>query len=171
MREPLAGVEVERLDLGLGRSAHRAVVALPGGSTVLAVVTHLHHTVDGAAERDRQTGTLLDWLDRRPADRCAHRDGRLQRRPREPTHARMVGAGYRSAYAEANGAEPAVTWPSGLQAPAMDTDGDPGCLDYIWVRGAVRVESARLAFDRPDPEDPTLYPSDHLGISARLEIG
>jgi endonuclease/exonuclease/phosphatase family metal-dependent hydrolase len=34
-----------------------------------------------------------------------------------------------------------------------------------------RVESARLAFDRPDPEDPTLYPSDHLGISARLEIG
>ena len=58
----------------------------------------------------------------------------------------------------ANGAEPAVTWPSGLQAPAMDTDGPPGCLDYIWVRGAARVESARLAFDRPDPEDPTLYP-------------
>ena len=23
----------------------------------------------------------------------------------------------------------------------MDTDGEPGCLDYIWVRGAVRVES------------------------------
>jgi hypothetical protein len=28
-----------------------------------------------------------------------------------------------------------------------------------------------LVFDRPDPEDPTLYPSDHLGISARLEVG
>ena len=39
---------------------------------------------------------------------------------------------------------PAVTWPSGLQAPAMDTDGDPGCLDYIWLRGAVAVEEARL---------------------------
>ena len=83
----------------------------------------------------------------------------------------MTSAGFRSAFAEANGTEPAVTWPSGLRAPAMDTDGDPDCLDYIWVRGAVRVESARLAFDRPDPEDPTLYPSDHLGISARLEIG
>ena len=64
-----------------------------------------------------------------------------------------------------------MTWPSSLQAPAMDTDGRPGCLDYIWVRGAVRVESARLCFDRPDPEDPTIYPSDHLGIAARLEIG
>ena len=53
----------------------------------------------------------------------------------------------------------------------MDTDGEPGCLDYIWVRGAVRVASARLAFDRPDPDDPTLYPSDHVGISAQLEVG
>ena len=53
----------------------------------------------------------------------------------------------------------------------MDTDGDPGCLDYVWLRGAVRVETARLVFDRPDPEDPTLYPSDHLGLATRLEIG
>jgi hypothetical protein len=56
-------------------------------------------------------------------------------------------------------------------APAMDTDGDPGCLDYIWLRGAADVESARLAFDHPAPGDPTLYPSDHLGISAQLVIG
>jgi hypothetical protein len=53
----------------------------------------------------------------------------------------------------------------------MDTDGVPECLDYIWLRGDVRATSARLAFDRPDPEDPTIYPSDHLGISAMLEIG
>ena len=91
--------------------------------------------------------------------------------PAESTYQRMLAAGYKSSYAEANGAEPAVTWPSGLQAPAMDTDGSPRCIDYIWVRGAVAVESARLAFDRPDPEDPTLYPSDHLGISAHLAIG
>jgi endonuclease/exonuclease/phosphatase family metal-dependent hydrolase len=91
--------------------------------------------------------------------------------PGEPAPARLREGGFQSAYATANGSEPEVTWPSGLQAPAMDTDGDPDCLDYIWVRGAARVESAGLAFDRPDPEDPTLYPSDHLGISARLEIG
>ncbi len=91
--------------------------------------------------------------------------------PAEPAYARMTGAGFRSAYAEANGAEPAVTWPSGLQGPAIDDDGDPGCLDYIWVRGPIRVMSARLAFDRPAVDDPGLYPSDHVGVAARVEIG
>ena len=56
-----------------------------------------------------------------------------------------------------------MTWPSGLQAPGMDTDGDPGCLDYIWVRGSAEVDEARLVFDRPAAGDPTLYPSDHFG--------
>ena len=75
--------------------------------------------------------------------------GDFNARPREPAHARMLAAGFRSAHAEANGAEPAITWPSGLVAPAMDTDGAPGCLDYVWVRGAATVESARTVFDRP----------------------
>src|SRR6185295_18464130 len=51
IREPLVGAEVERLDLGLGRAAHRARIELPGGTTVLVAVTHLHHAVDAAAER------------------------------------------------------------------------------------------------------------------------
>jgi len=171
IREPLAATQVDRLDLGLGRATHRAVVALPGGSTVLVVVTHLHHTVDGDAQRDEQTTALLGWLDEAPRADATIAMGDFNADPGEPTYARMRAAGFVSAFAEANGAEPAVTWPSGLQAPAMDTDGDPDCLDYIWLRGAARVVDARLAFDRPDPLDPTVYPSDHLGISAHLEIG
>jgi endonuclease/exonuclease/phosphatase family metal-dependent hydrolase len=171
VKEPLAATEVERLELSMGRSAHRSVVTLPNGATVLVVVTHLHHEVDGASERDAQAAAILGWLAGARASDATIAMGDFNADPREPTYARMVRAGFRSAYAEANGAEPAVTWPSGLQAPAMDTDGDPDCLDYIWVRGTARVVDARLAFDRPDPEDPTLYPSDHLGISAHLEIG
>lgn len=171
VKEPLAATEVERLELSMGRSALRTIVALPHGASALVVVTHLHHAVDAAAERDSQTVAILDWLAGARASDATIAMGDFNADPREPTYARMVGAGFRSAYADANGAEPAVTWPSGLQAPAMDTDGDPDCLDYIWLRGAVRVIDARLAFDRPDPEDPTLYPSDHLGISAHLEIG
>ena len=53
----------------------------------------------------------------------------------------------------------------------MDTDGEPDCLDYIWLRGAVAVDEARLAFDRPAVGDPTLYPSDHLGVVARVAVG
>jgi len=91
--------------------------------------------------------------------------------PLEPAHARMRAAGFASAYAVANGSEPLVTWPSGLQAPAMDTNGQADCLDYVWVRGAVAAEDARLVFDRPAVGDPTLYPSDHFGVAAHVRIG
>ena len=171
VREPLPATETDRLDLGLDRSAQRAVVGLPAGSSVLAVVTHLHHLGPDEAARDGQTAAILTWLEGAPETDATILMGDFNADPAEPTPLRLRAAGFRSAYVEANGAEPAVTWPSGLQAPAMDTDGDPECLDYIWVRGAARVESARLVFDRPDPEDPTLYPSDHLGIATILVIG
>ncbi len=171
VREPLTPASPERLELSHGRSALRALVALPGGATVLAVVAHLHHVVDGDAERDAQTHALLDWIETAPAADAVVAMGDFNADPAEPTYARMTAAGFRSAHAEAHGTEPAITWPSGLQAPAMDTDGEAGCLDYVWVRGAVRVADARLVFDRPHPDDPTLYPSDHFGIAAQLEVG
>jgi endonuclease/exonuclease/phosphatase family metal-dependent hydrolase len=171
VRSPLAGRDVERLDLGLQRSAVRTVVDLPAGSSVLVAVTHLHHVPADEAARDEQVAALAEWLAAAPATDATIALGDFNAGPDEPAYARMRGAGFRSAFAEANAHEPAVTWPSGLQAPAMDTDGSPECFDYVWVRGAAQVADAHLAFDRPHPDDPTLYPSDHLGISARLEIG
>lgn len=170
IREPLAGRDVERLDLGLQRAAHRTVIDLPAGLRLLVAVTHLHHAVPATAERDEQAGALIDWLASAPDTDATIVMGDFNADPAEPAYARMVAAGFRSAFTEANGAEPAVTWPSGLQAPAMDTDGDPDCLDYIWLRGAARAVDARLAFDRADPDDPSLYPSDHFGVAAHLEI-
>jgi len=171
LREPLVGIQPERSDLGLGRGANRVLIELPGGVRLVAAATHLHHTVDGAAARDDQVRMLLDWLEKAPTADAAIVVGDFNADPTEPTYARMEAAGFRSAHREANGAEPAVTWPSGLQAPAMDTDGEPGCVDYVWIRGAIHVESARLAFDRPSVDDPTLYPSDHFGVAATLAVG
>ncbi|MHB8400224.1 MAG: endonuclease/exonuclease/phosphatase family protein [Candidatus Limnocylindrales bacterium] len=176
VRAPLVGTGIERLDLGRGRSAHRARIALPGGTGVVVAVTHLHHPPAAAAERDEQASALIDWLAAAPARDPAVTDGTIvmgdfNAPPNEPTYARMRAAGFRSAHFEANGREPAVTWPSGLQAPAIDTDGDPNCLDYIWVRGAIRIADCRVVFDRPAADDPTLYPSDHFGLAAHLEVG
>jgi endonuclease/exonuclease/phosphatase family metal-dependent hydrolase len=171
VKAPLAAAAEERLDLGSGRSAIRARLALPGGATVLVTVTHLHHLPVDEGVRDEQASLLLDWL--AAAGDC---DGQIvmgdfNAEPVEPAYARITGAGFRSAFLAANGHEPEMTWPSGLDAPAKDVDGEPGCLDYIWVRGAITVESCRLAFDRPAVGDPGLYPSDHLGLSARLGVG
>lgn len=171
VREPLPFDAYDRLDLGLNRSAHRVVMTLPGGATVLMAVTHLHHEVPDAEERDAQAASLVAWLGAGPPTDAQVVVGDFNAAPHEPVYARMRAAGFRSAYVEANGAEPAVTWPSGLQAPAMDGDGDPGCLDYIWVRGAAAVSAARIAWDRPAVHDRTLYPSDHFGLVADLAIG
>jgi endonuclease/exonuclease/phosphatase family metal-dependent hydrolase len=170
VKAPLVARDPERLDLGQSRAAHRVRLALPGGSDLVFAVTHLHHPTDAAADRLRQVEALVAWLDSTPPHDALIAVGDFNADPDEPAYERMRQAGFRSAYAEANGAEPAVTWPSGLQAPAMDTDGDPSCLDYVWLRGAVVAEDARLVFDRPAVGDPGLYPSDHLGIAARVRI-
>ena len=168
VREPLRADDGDRLDLDYRRSALRVPVALPSGRLDF-VVTHLHHEVPDEAMRAEQARKLTAWL----ADITWPLVvvGDFNAEPVEPAYQLMRDAGFTSAFAAANGAEPDVTWPSGIKAPGMDTDGDPGCLDYIWVRGAIKVDSARLAFDRPAVNDKTLYPSDHIGLSARLTVG
>ena len=170
---PLAAREPLRLELGRNRSALRVLVAGEGGAPEVAVVvTHLHHVPADEDAREEQARALVGWLDELgdPAGGMIAM-GDFNAEPVESTYRIMVDAGFRSAHLEANGAEPEVTWPSGIQAPGMDVDGDPGCLDYIWLRGPLRAEACRLAFDRPAVDDPTLYPSDHFGLLATLRVG
>ena len=168
-RAPLALGEGDRRELSRGRSALRVPVSLPSGTMLDFVVTHLHHEVDDASVRAEQARAVIAWLG--PISGPLVVVGDFNADPAESTYGLMLGAGFRSASVEANGAEPAVTWPSGIQAPGMDVDGEPSCLDYIWLRGAITVDSCRLAFDRPAVDDPTLFPSDHFGLSARVQIG
>jgi len=160
----------ERLDLGLARSALRTVVRT-GDATLLMIVTHLHHVTADESIRNDQARQLLEWVAEAPGTDAQVMVGDFNAEPEEAAPERIRAVGFRSAFADANGADPAVTWPSGLQAPAMDTDGPPGCLDYVWVRGQVAVHGARLVFDRPAVGDPTLYPSDHLGLVTELRVG
>jgi endonuclease/exonuclease/phosphatase family metal-dependent hydrolase len=168
-RLPLELGEGERLDLGRNRSALRVPVSLPAGVRLDFVVTHLHHLPADEAVREEQAAKLTASLEGNDGPLVVVGDFNAD--PLEPAYRVMRDAGFRSAYIEANGAEPDVTWPSGIQAPGADDDGEPGCLDYIWVRGGIAVDSAALAFDRPAVDDPTLYPSDHLGLAARIRVG
>ncbi|MBI3746053.1 MAG: endonuclease/exonuclease/phosphatase family protein [Chloroflexi bacterium] len=171
VREPRAVEEPpERLELGRNRSALRVVVGGSGPRPVAMVATHLHHVPADEDAREEQVRALVAWLDARPAAGGTIVVGDFNAEPVEAAYRVMVEAGFRSAHAEATGAEPAVTWPSGIQAPGMDVDGEPGCLDYIWLRGPLRATACRLAFDRPAADDPTLYPSDHLGLAATVEV-
>lgn len=169
-RESLNVTDPARIELGHNRSAGRLCLDLGGGS-VTFVNLHLHHEVPDDAIRDEQVGQLLEWLAGGPPAAAEIVVGDFNADPAEPAYARMAAGGFRSAYLEANRQEPAVTWPSGLEGPAIDTDGEPSCLDYVWLRGAATAESARLVFDRPAVDDAGLYPSDHVGLSVHVKIG
>ena len=49
--------------------------------------------------------------------------------------------------------------------PRMDR-----CIDYIWISEALRVVEGRVCFNQASPSDPTLWPSDHAGVWADLEL-
>src|SRR5262245_36313552 len=168
-KSPLDLGEGERLDLGRNRCALRVPVELPSGGRLHFVVTHLHHIPADETVREEQAIQITEWL--RPDQQPLVVVGDFNAEPVEAAYRVLEEAGFRSAFVEANEDEPHHTWPSGIQAPGMDTDGEPGCLDYIWVRGAITVESASLAFDRPAAGDASLYPSDHLGLRAQIRVG
>ena len=161
--------ESDRTDLAWTRSAHQVELDVEGGPLRL-VNTHLHHLRPDVEIRDRQVSHLLDWLAGLPEVPVTVVTGDFNAHPEEPGIQRMRDAGFRSAFVETNGAEPDQTYPSGIVAPMTDP-GSPLTIDYIWLRGPVRATSARLVFDRPAATDHTLYPSDHVGVVAEIEVG
>ena len=160
----------ERVELGEGRCLVTALLAMPGGGTLRAGSVHLHWQPDEPQVRARQVARMLDWIVRAaPADRVVIA-GDFNATPDEPAVAAMGGAGFLSAYAAVHGREPAWTYPSPV-TPDDVAIRPPSCLDYLWVGGSARVADAWTAFDEPSAANGQLYPSDHRGLVAELEIG
>jgi endonuclease/exonuclease/phosphatase family metal-dependent hydrolase len=73
--------------------------------------------------------------------------------------------------------------PTQVQATAFTPLREPGgepthpewprfdrCIDYIWVSSSIKVTASGLCFEQPSPDDPDLWPSDHVGVWADLAI-
>ncbi len=142
----------------------------PDGTTLTVANTHLHHPdgPPGHVARLRQARTILAFLEGLPPTDATVLGGDLNGTPDEPSLGSLFQADFRSATREAGLGDPG-TFPSGLVAPTIYR-GPAFCIDYLLVRGPVRVLSAGLAFDQPAFDDPGLYPSDHLGLVADLEV-
>ena len=158
----------EILDLMSFESIAQRLVFEVSGRRFAFAGTHLHYPVDAREARVRQVEYLLGWLDR-------HADGlpliltgdfNAYAEPPEKT-VQILKSRLRSAYETVHGREPEKTWPT----PVNDWDKSPaGTLDYVWVSPEWRVLDAGLCFDRPSPDDPDVYPSDHIGVYARLGL-
>jgi endonuclease/exonuclease/phosphatase family metal-dependent hydrolase len=114
----------------------------------------------------QQLKTLLAWLDRDQLGLPCVVAGDFNSYAEEKA-VTLMKSRFRSALEAANGREPDKTWPT----PVNDFDSSPaGTLDYIYISEEIRVAGAGLAFDKPSPANGDLYPSDHLGLYARLVI-
>jgi endonuclease/exonuclease/phosphatase family metal-dependent hydrolase len=142
----------------------------PNGTTMTVANTHLHHPdgPPGYVARLRQARMILAFLESLPETDATVLAGDLNGLPDEPSLTCLFDAGFRSATREAGMGDPG-TFGSGLVAPTIYR-GPKACIDYLLVRGFAGVVSAGLAFDQPAADDPGLYPSDHLGLVADLEI-
>lgn len=149
-----------------GRVALRVSVELELGRVLDFVATHLHHIAEDREARLEQVMAMTGWLGdtgRAPYQVIA---GDFNELPNGPA-IQYMKQGYISAYAAANGWDPLATYPTLLAPAANDWC---GCLDYIFVSPAVHVLEARLFLKRPAAHDSTLYPSDHVGILATIEV-
>jgi endonuclease/exonuclease/phosphatase family metal-dependent hydrolase len=146
--------------------AHRLRFRLQNGAALEFYNTHLHYPPPAVDVRLSQATRLLAWIDTWQDAEATVVVGDFNAYPEEPTVA-LMKTRFASAHEAAHGREPECTWPT----PVNTWDpSPPGCLDYIFVDGA-RVLEAELAFSNPHPDDENLFPSDHLGVMAKVDVG
>jgi endonuclease/exonuclease/phosphatase family metal-dependent hydrolase len=150
-----------------GRLALRVHVELPSHQALDFVAVHLHHVSHDQEARQEQVMRICGWLSgrrRTPAQIIA---GDFNEIPAGLAIEYMKQS-YRSAYEDAWGSEPVATFPTAL----IDSpDGWAGCLDYIFISPAVKKAiSASVFCNKPATDDDTLYPSDHVGLIAVVEL-
>ena len=160
--------EHEILDLMTFERVAQRMVFRAGDRPFIFVNTHLHFPPEAAQERVVQLERLLAWLDRdtRGLPTVVAGDFNAYADPPEPA-VTMMKSRFRSAHEAVHGREPEKTWSTPVNTY---DDSAHGTLDYIFVSPEFRIADAGLAFDRPAAHDAKLFPSDHLGLFARLEL-
>ena len=175
----------ETLALGSQQRTAQLVRVRTGDRTVVVSNTHLYWPVGAHAARGRQIERLLAWLAESEPGAGTIICGDFNATPGSPTITRMRRS-FTSAHEAARGLEPEFTCPTplvvggrirsavtrGLLRLFTNRPGATwqGTLDYIFVSPGVRVIDCGVILDRPSPDDPTLYASDHLGLLATLEV-
>jgi len=130
-------------------------------------VTHLYPSLREDSLRVDQVKQLLEWIG-----------------SRTDVHYKIVCGDFNatlkmeSAKLMTKNFRPTQTEPTAF-TPLQERNGDPShkewdrfdrCIDFIWVSESLRVKESALCFNQPASDDPTLWPSDHVGVWADLEF-
>jgi endonuclease/exonuclease/phosphatase family metal-dependent hydrolase len=175
----------ETLDLGSQRRVAQRVAVRVAGQPAVFVNAHYYWPPPLHAARVRQVGRVLDWVRPLPPETAVIACGDFNGTP-DCRAIALLSRTYRSAHADRHGREPDFTCPTPLAGAApfrsavtrgvlrlfSKQPGDiwRGTLDYIFVNANVRVLECAVVLDLPHPDDSRLYPSDHVGLGAELEL-
>jgi endonuclease/exonuclease/phosphatase family metal-dependent hydrolase len=137
------------------------------GKIVDVYVTHLIAVKVGEEAREFQAGRLLEWIRSRADADGVIVCGDFNAPPGQPSINLM------SSSLRATQNEPTAF------TPLREPDGKPThpewprfdrCIDYIWVSPGIKVHGSGVCFNQPAPDNPDLWPSDHAGVWADLEV-
>ena len=129
-------------------------------------VTHLYKSRGEDSLRLYQVQQLLAWIDSRervPAIVCGDFNAIIT-----TPSAALMASRFRAtqsaptAFTPLADADGAVTHP---YWPRMDR-----CIDYILVSEPIGIAASGVGFNKPSPDDPSLWPSAHAGVGADLEL-
>ena len=167
-------------DLPAGDLALRVDVEAGGEARVFSVATtHLLFSPSkrGSVVRRVQAERLVEWLEDARTPTVLLGDFNSRDNGGAITFLKQH---FRSAHGDVHGREPDVTHPTPL-VRALDVhkayglpvfpEGDGAAVDYVFVRGDVDITGCAVAWDLPAAHEPDLYPSDHFGLVADLDIG
>jgi endonuclease/exonuclease/phosphatase family metal-dependent hydrolase len=182
-RSPVERHEV--LDLRSQQRTAQFVRVRAGGCPVVLVNGHYYWPVGAHSAQVRQLARVLDRVKALDPGTSVIACGDFNATPGSRAIT-LMSQTFDSAHRVRHGREPEFTCPTGLvnggRVRRLVTRGlwgllsiRPvdlwrGSLDYIFVSPGVRVVECDVFLDRPSPDDPTLYASDHLGLAATLEI-
>jgi endonuclease/exonuclease/phosphatase family metal-dependent hydrolase len=173
------------LDLQGQQRVAQYVSILDGSQPLIFVNTHLFWQPGNSAERLRQTGRMLHWLQQVPGSPPIVICGDFNATP-ETTAIALMRQHYTSAYLSVHGHEPEYTCPTPLPRstwsnlrtllgfflllrPQSLKLNWRGTLDYIFVDRRLKISDCRVILNQPSPSDPRIYPSDHFGLFAKIE--
>jgi endonuclease/exonuclease/phosphatase family metal-dependent hydrolase len=160
-------VETSNLDYGSHNCVAQVARLRIDGRLLDVYVTHLIAARVEDAVRQYQVGQLLAWIRSRDDAHFSVVCGDFNAAPDQPS-IRLMSSGFRATQTAPTAFTP-LQEPGG-QPTHPDWSRFDRCIDYIWVPQTVSIRASGLCFDKPASDNPSLWPSDHVGVWADLEF-
>jgi endonuclease/exonuclease/phosphatase family metal-dependent hydrolase len=167
-----------------GRIAQYAQIKLDDHKSIVICNGHYFWHPGSHKKRNKQIQMMLNWLAEFPETMPIISVGDFNGTP-ETSGIALVKEKYQSAYQVYHGQEPEYTCPTPLDQISWKKRIRQfwrtlifnrswklwrGTLDYIFINQRLQVRDCRVILNQPAANNRYLYPSDHFGIVADLEI-